>query len=319
MSGMRQNIQYSLALEPKDRGEAAVVEHPRAEPSVAKPAPESPAVTEQLMEEVCDGENLQSAWKRVQRNQGSPGVDGMTIDDAKVYLREHWPSIRSQLLNGTYQPQPVKRRRTGHGLGKPVPDHQAAAEGQRDEERCGAKRKFLGFSISNDGSERRIAPKGPRPIQGADPGAHQPDAGTQSVADYRGADTITSSDGAATSASARPLARSRSWKRGSAEDCVRIFGGSGATGTIASKNCAGVAHQSSERRSRPARRRVSGACQDTRRSKQPCATTTSIHLVSPDCHVRFQGFRPRNPIRCHVSVAICDAGRRGGGRELSDG
>ena len=33
----------------------------------------------------------------------------MTIDDAKDYLREHWPSIRSQLLEGTYQPQPVKR------------------------------------------------------------------------------------------------------------------------------------------------------------------------------------------------------------------
>src|ERR1700684_311543 len=109
MSGKRQNIQYSLALEPKDRGETPVVEYPRAEPFVAKPTPASPAVTEQLMEEVCDGENLQSAWKRVQRNQGSPGVDGMTIDDAKIYLREHWPSIRSQLLNGTYQPQPVKR------------------------------------------------------------------------------------------------------------------------------------------------------------------------------------------------------------------
>jgi len=36
-------------------------------------------------------------------------VDGMTIDDAKDYLREHWPSIRPQLLDGTYQPQPVKR------------------------------------------------------------------------------------------------------------------------------------------------------------------------------------------------------------------
>ena len=61
------------------------------------------------MEAVCDRENLQSAWNRVQRNQGSPGVDGMTIDDAKAYLREHWPGIRSQLLDGTYQPQPVKR------------------------------------------------------------------------------------------------------------------------------------------------------------------------------------------------------------------
>jgi len=66
-------------------------------------------VTEQLMEEMCDRENLVRAWKRVRRNKGSPGVDGMTIDDARDYLREHWPSIRSQLLEGTYQPQPVKR------------------------------------------------------------------------------------------------------------------------------------------------------------------------------------------------------------------
>jgi len=109
MSGKRQKTQYSLALEPNGRGETPDVGSPRAEPHAAKPAPESPAVTEQLMEEVCDRENLQSAWKRVRRNQGSPGVDGMTIDDAKEYLREHWPSIRSQLLDGTYQPMPVKR------------------------------------------------------------------------------------------------------------------------------------------------------------------------------------------------------------------
>src|ERR1700719_5354219 len=46
---------------------------------------------------------------RLRRNKGSPGVDGMTVGDAGDYLREHWPSIRSQLLEGTYQPQPVKR------------------------------------------------------------------------------------------------------------------------------------------------------------------------------------------------------------------
>jgi len=109
MSGKRQKIQYSLALEPVDRGEPPISGHQGAEPLVAKSAPESPAATEQLMEEVCDRENLQRAWKRVRRNKGSPGVDGMTIDDAKDYLREHWPSIRSQLLAGTYQPQPVKR------------------------------------------------------------------------------------------------------------------------------------------------------------------------------------------------------------------
>jgi RNA-directed DNA polymerase len=109
MRGKRQKIQYSLASRPKDRGETPVSGQQRAEPLAAKPAPESPAETEHLMEEVCDRENLQSAWKRVRRNQGGPGVDGMTIDDAKDYLREHWPSIRSRLLDGTYQPQPVKR------------------------------------------------------------------------------------------------------------------------------------------------------------------------------------------------------------------
>ena len=109
MSGKRQQIQYVLALEPVERGEAPLASSQGTEPLVAKPAPESPAVTEQLMEEVCNRENLVRAWKRVRRNKGSPGVDGMTIDDARDYLREHWPSIRSQLVEGTYQPQPVKR------------------------------------------------------------------------------------------------------------------------------------------------------------------------------------------------------------------
>src|SRR5215469_16912312 len=109
MSGKRQKIQYSLALEPVDLGETPVSGYQGTEPVAAKPAPQSPALTEQLMEEVCDRENLVRAWKRVCQNKGSPGVDGMTIEGARDYLREHWPSIRSQLLEGTYQPQPVKR------------------------------------------------------------------------------------------------------------------------------------------------------------------------------------------------------------------
>ena len=101
MNGMRQKIQYSLALELVVQGETPVSSYQGAEPFVAKLAPESPALTEQLMEEVCDRGNLVRAWKRVRQNKGSPGVDGMTIDDTKDYLREHWPSIRSQLLKGT--------------------------------------------------------------------------------------------------------------------------------------------------------------------------------------------------------------------------
>ena len=69
MSGKRQKIQYSLALEPRDRGEALGSGSEGAEPLVAEPAPESPAGTEQLMEEVCDRENLERAWKRVRRTR----------------------------------------------------------------------------------------------------------------------------------------------------------------------------------------------------------------------------------------------------------
>src|SRR5216684_2842050 len=109
MSGKRQNLQYSLALVSKGWGEAPVRGHQGTETSMAKPAPESPACAEQLMEEVCDRGNLERAWKRVRSNKGGPGVDGMTIEEAKGYLREYWPDIGSQLFNGTYQPQPVKR------------------------------------------------------------------------------------------------------------------------------------------------------------------------------------------------------------------
>lgn len=108
MNRKRQNNQQVLALEPKDRGEAPARGDGETEPFMAKSATENSAFTEQLMEEVCDRENLERAWKRVKRNKGSPGVDGMTIDDEGV-LRQHWPNIRSQLLNGNYQPQPVKR------------------------------------------------------------------------------------------------------------------------------------------------------------------------------------------------------------------
>jgi len=61
------------------------------------------------MEEVCERENLKQALKRVRANKGAPGVDGMTVQALPVYLREHWPTIRSMLLEGTYKPQPVRR------------------------------------------------------------------------------------------------------------------------------------------------------------------------------------------------------------------
>jgi RNA-directed DNA polymerase len=109
MSGLRQNTQRKLARELVEMGEAPITGDPEAEPVLAAAEPESPAATTHLMEEVCERENLVRAWQRVRGNKGAPGVDGMTINDAKSYLRGHWPNIRSQLLAGTYRPQPVKR------------------------------------------------------------------------------------------------------------------------------------------------------------------------------------------------------------------
>jgi RNA-directed DNA polymerase len=79
------------------------------EPVVASRETESPAETERLMEEVCQRENLFKALSRVQGNRGSPGINGMTVEELPDYLREHWPAIREQLMAGTYEPQPVKR------------------------------------------------------------------------------------------------------------------------------------------------------------------------------------------------------------------
>lgn len=62
-----------------------------------------------LMEKVVGRDNLLAALKRVRKNKGSPGIDGMTADDLPGYLRENWGRIRSELLGGNYRPSAVRR------------------------------------------------------------------------------------------------------------------------------------------------------------------------------------------------------------------
>lgn len=61
------------------------------------------------MQEVVAAANLRKALKRVRSNKGAGGVDGMTVDELPAHLKEHWPAIRSKLLDGTYRPAPVRR------------------------------------------------------------------------------------------------------------------------------------------------------------------------------------------------------------------
>ena len=77
-----------------------------AEPSPARDEGESNVG---LWEQVWERENLLTALKRVERNAGAPGIDGMTVKDLRSYLKEHWLEIRAALESGTYQPNPVRR------------------------------------------------------------------------------------------------------------------------------------------------------------------------------------------------------------------
>ena len=109
MGDKRQKNQLVLAFMEEDRGEAPKDLQEGTESSAGKRGTESPAIAEQLMEEVCERENCKQALKRVRANKGSAGVDGMTVQQLPEYLKQHWPAIRDQLLSGTYKPQPVRR------------------------------------------------------------------------------------------------------------------------------------------------------------------------------------------------------------------
>ena len=63
----------------------------------------------QLLEEILSRENMMRAYKRVVANKGASGVDGITTEEVKEYLIEHWEEIREQIRNRKYKPQPVRR------------------------------------------------------------------------------------------------------------------------------------------------------------------------------------------------------------------
>ena len=108
MDDKRQKTQVGLALANEPKGEAPKRIGGGTETSTAEHDTESLAEG-QLMEQVCERENLKRALARVKRNKGSAGVDAMSVAQLSGYLKVHWPEIRGRLLVGQYPPQPVRR------------------------------------------------------------------------------------------------------------------------------------------------------------------------------------------------------------------
>jgi RNA-directed DNA polymerase len=108
-SDMQQNIQIELNFSVTPAGEAREAGREETESLLTMHAPERPAGTTRLMEEICDRENMEEALRRVKANKGSAGIDGITVGGIADYLKQHWATVRERLLNGTYEPNPVRR------------------------------------------------------------------------------------------------------------------------------------------------------------------------------------------------------------------
>ena len=106
---MQQKTQQELNLGRGATGEARSAPSKETESCAARTSIERPAAVVPSMEAIVERENLKKALAQVKRNKGAAGIDGMSVDDLLAYLKEHWPTIRVRLLDGSYKPQPVRR------------------------------------------------------------------------------------------------------------------------------------------------------------------------------------------------------------------
>jgi len=106
---MRQKTELEITLQAGTTGEARSAGMQGTEARAANPENESRAACGPSMEAILERDNLRKALARVKANRGAAGSDGMTVEDLTPHLKEHWPTIRTQLLDGSYRPQPVRR------------------------------------------------------------------------------------------------------------------------------------------------------------------------------------------------------------------
>lgn len=67
------------------------------------------ALRQGLLEQIVARENLMRAWQRVKGNKGAAGYDEVTVQDFPAWARAHWPTVKSQLMEGNYPPEAVRR------------------------------------------------------------------------------------------------------------------------------------------------------------------------------------------------------------------
>jgi RNA-directed DNA polymerase len=106
---MQQKTQQELGSGRGATGEARSAPSRETEACAARSDVESRAAAGPSMEVIVERSNLKKALAQVRANKGAPGIDGMTVEALVPYLKEHWPTIRAQLLDGSYKPQLVRR------------------------------------------------------------------------------------------------------------------------------------------------------------------------------------------------------------------
>jgi group II intron reverse transcriptase/maturase len=93
-----------VGVEPRGKAGALSVS-----PASERRRDDKPEVKEGMLERILSEDNLNQAYKRVKANKGSPGIDGMTVEELLRYLKQQGEALRQKILAGEYRPQPVRR------------------------------------------------------------------------------------------------------------------------------------------------------------------------------------------------------------------
>ena len=64
-----------------------------------------------LLEAILERDNLNRAYKRVKSNRGAAGIDGMSVEEALPWLKEHREELLQSIRDGSYEPSPVRRKK----------------------------------------------------------------------------------------------------------------------------------------------------------------------------------------------------------------